>query len=155
MNSGEVRDWLGIYVLLLVAFLGGYLFLAPPMLLPLESGDKTSAFEIIIPFLLAQLAAVYRFYSDPHVSERTRIRSIPRWVIKGPPVVVSLLLISELGIFAYAGINRQTPPTADTFKGLITFCVALLNASTIFVITRYFDVGRDAAAVQAGTVANS
>jgi len=51
--------------------------------------------------------------------------------------LISIALI----LFAFAGLSRGVPPSPDTFKGLITFSVALLNASTVFLIVRYFDAG--------------
>jgi hypothetical protein len=139
MKAADIRNWLGAYVLFLTAFLGGYLFLAPLPLLPLESSDKTSCFQIILPFLLAQVAAVYRFYSDPNATNRVVDNIIPGWAVKAPPIIVTVLLIIELVLFAVAGLSGGTPPAPETFKGLVTFCVALLNASTVFIITRYFD----------------
>ena len=139
MHANDVRNWLGAYVLILTALLGGYLFLAPLALLPLELTDRTSSFEIIIPFLLGQVAAVYRFYTDTDASHRMIGTRLPSWVVKAPPILVTLLLIVVLTQFAYAGIQREIPPSAETFKGLVTFCVALMNASTVFIISRYFD----------------
>jgi hypothetical protein len=142
MSANDIRNWLGAYVLFLAAILGGYLFLAPASLLPLESTDRTSCFEVILPFLLGQVAAVYRFYTDPDVHTRSVGGVIPAWAVKGPPIVVTVLLVIELTMFALAGQSRGTPPTPELFKGLVTFCVALLNASTVFIITRYFDGGK-------------
>ena len=139
MTASEVRNWLGLYVLCLTVFLGGYCFLAPDWILPLESSDRTASFEIIVPFLIAQVAAVYRFFTDPDSRRRTSFQRVPAWVVKAPPIFVTLLLICELSLFGFAGTKRETPPSAESFKGLLTFCVALLNASTMLVITKYFE----------------
>lgn len=142
MNSSQVRNWLGLYVLCLTVFLGGYSFLAPDFLLPLESGDRTASFEIILPLLIAQISVVYRFFTDPDAGRRTGLQDIPGWIVKAPPLLVSFLLSIELILFAFAGIQRSKPPSPETFKGLVTFCVALLNATTVLVITRYFGTAR-------------
>lgn len=138
MTAAAIRNWLGLYVLILVAFLGGYCFLAPDWLLPLEDGDRIAAFEIILPLLIAQLSAVYRFYTHESKGHGAVGDSVPAWAIKAPLIVVSVLLGVELLLFAVAGVSRQIPPSPGTFKGLVTFCVSLLNASTVLMIGRYF-----------------
>jgi hypothetical protein len=142
VTSHEIRNWLGLYVLCLTAFLGGYSFLAPDRILPLEANDRLASFEIILPFLIAQVSAVYRFYSDDKASSRSIHSQIPTWVVKAPPILVTTLLAVELLQFAIAGLGRSQPPSAETFKGLLTFCVALLNVSTVLVISRYFEVSK-------------
>lgn len=142
MSASQVRNWLGLYVLCLAAFLGGYSFLAPDFLLPLELGDRTSSFEIILPLLIAQISVVYRFFTDPDAEGRDSLRDIPGWVVKAPPLLVSFLLAVELISFAIAGFRRTKPPSPETFKALVTFCVALLNATTVLIITRYFGTAK-------------
>lgn len=139
MTTTAIRSWLGLYVLCLVGFLGGYSFLAPDSILPLEMNDRISAFEIIIPVLVAQVSAVYRFYTDSTVGRRTALSSLPSWIVIAPPLIVSVLIFTELVLFAVAGIQRLKPPSPETFKGLLTFCVTLLNASTVLIISKYFD----------------
>lgn len=143
MSATDIRQWLGIYVLILTAAIGGYSFLAPVVLLPLESSDRTTAFEIILPFLIAQLSAVYRFFTDPDAQRTATSLDIPVWAVKAPLIIVTILLMIEFILFGVAGINRQQPPSPETFKGLLTFCVALLNASTVLIITRYFGSAKD------------
>jgi uncharacterized membrane-anchored protein len=138
MMASDVRNWLGIYVLILVGVLGGYCFLAPASLLPLETGDRVAAFEIILPLLIAQLSVIYRFYTDHSEDQGQDFKSVPSWAVKAPLIIVSCLLLVEFVLFGVAGMTRVRPPSAETFKGLVTFCVALLNASTVLMITKYF-----------------
>jgi hypothetical protein len=154
MKASDIRNWLGAYVLFLTAALGGYLFLAPEMLFPLETSDKISSFQIILPFLLGQVAAVYRFFTDPNAANRMVDAAMPPWVVKAPPIIVSILLLAELILFAVAGLSRGTPPNPETFRGLVTFCVALLNASTVLVITRYFDAPHSAITDKSGAISD-
>src|SRR5258707_2562268 len=137
MTTKEVRNWLGIYVLGLTAFLGGYAFIAPDYLLPIESNDRLAAFEIILPVLIAQVTAVFRFdWSGSSTTKSTRL-NMPAWTVKLPPILVTILLTIELSLFAFAGLTRSAPPSAEALKGLITFCVTLLNATTVYVVGRY------------------
>lgn len=140
MDATDVRNWLGLYVLILTAAIGAYFFVAPRMLVPLERPDQIAAAEILTPFLLGQVAAVFRFYSSPR-RHKTKPINIPRWVVKVPPALVSILLGVELVLMGIGGVTRNVRliPDPDAFKALLTFCVALLNASTVFVITRYFE----------------
>ena len=138
VTAAAVRNWLGLYVLILVACLGGYCFLAPDWLLPLESSDRIAAFEIILPLLIAQVSAVYRFYTHESKGDDAVGDSVPNWAFKAPLIIVSVLLATELLLFAVAGIGGHTPPSPETFKGLVTFCTALLNASAVLMIGRYF-----------------
>ena len=142
MSASEVRNWLGLYVLCLTAFLGGYSFLAPDFLLPLEPGDRTASFEIILPLLIAQISVVYRFFTDPDAGRRENLQDMPAWIVKAPLLLVSFLLAVELILFAVAGVQRSKPPSPEMFKGLVTFCAALLNATTVLVITRYFGTSK-------------
>jgi hypothetical protein len=151
VTATAIRNWLGLYVLILVACLAGYCFLAPDWLLPLENSDRTSVFEIILPLLIAQLSAVYRFYAHESKGDGAVGDSVPTWAIKAPLIVVSVLLGVELLLFAVAGIRRQTPPSPETFKGLVTFCTALLNASTVLMIGRYFSVKASVANLVTGS----
>jgi len=77
MTASGVRNWLGMYVLCLLGFLGGYSFIAPDYLLPLETGDRVASFEIILPLLIAQVSAVYRFYTDEQAHRRLAIGNLP------------------------------------------------------------------------------
>jgi hypothetical protein len=92
MAPSDVRNWFGLYVLCLTAFLAGYSFLAPDSILPLEPADRNASFEIILPFLVAQISAAYRFFTDPKQDDHENPLDLPGWVVKAPPVLVTLLL---------------------------------------------------------------
>jgi hypothetical protein len=143
MTDDDIRKWVGTYVLILTIITGGYLFIAPDFILPLEASDRTASFEIIVPFLLGQVAAVFRFYGTPsrRASDgRDNTAALPGFVVRLPLIAVGALIGIQFTLCAIAGIRRTEPPSPELFKGLLTFCVALLNASTIFIIGRYFRV---------------
>ena len=63
MTTDQIRNWMGWYMLVLTGVLGSYILLAGnTWLLPLEPQDQSAAFEIIVPFLLAQVAAIFSYY---------------------------------------------------------------------------------------------
>lgn len=145
MPASEIRNWLGLYVLFLTGGVGAFFFLAPEWILPLDSPDKNSSIEIVVPFLLGQVAAVYRYYSNRDNNMHKRLIHLPRWVVRAPPIMVTVILMTEFTIMIYGNVTRKANfiPSPETFKGLLTFCVALLNSSTVFVLTRYFDTGKE------------
>jgi hypothetical protein len=143
LTAAMVRNWLGLYVLILASVTGGWMLLAPTILLPLETHDRVAAFEIVIPFLLGQLAAVFRYYSNDSAAHHKLIE-LPTWVVQAPPIVVSILFGIEFFLLAVGGISPKLSitPSPESVRAVLTFGVALLNASTVFVITRYFENNR-------------
>jgi hypothetical protein len=141
MSPSSIRTWIGLYLLVLTGAVAGVLLLAGN-LMPLEPGDITASFEIMIPFLLGQIAVTFRFYVNPH-PRPVRV-AIPSWVVKGPPIIVSILLVGSFTLMIVGGLQQsRVVPSAEKFKALLTFCVALLNASTVYVITKYFESSPD------------
>ena len=139
MNSQEVRRWLGIYVLIMTAVLGGYIEMAPSVLLPLEESDRTSAFQIIGPFFLAQVAVIYKFFSGTHGEESTA-SIVPSFAVKLPIVLTTATITIALVMMAITGLRQVPLMSADRFKAILTFVVALLNASTVLMIAKYFEI---------------
>lgn len=149
MSAKEIRGWLGVYVLVMTAVLGAYLLLAGgSRLLPYEDGEVTSAFQIVIPFLLTQIVVVYKFYTTEHTKNRS-IPGMPPFLVKAPLLLVTAILVVTLTIIGAGGHEAEWTPTADQFKGLVTFAVALLNASSVFVFARYFESAGSAKAAPA------
>ena len=141
MHAKDIRRWLGLYVLILAGIAGAYFLLAPPILVPLEQSDRTASAEILLPFLLGQIAAVYRYFADP--SPNARRVALPVWVIRAPPLIVLVLVTSTIGMLIVAGITHRVEltPSPESVRGALTFAVALLNASSVYVISKYFEAG--------------
>lgn len=135
-----VRSWLGLYVLLLTACVGAWILMAPKVLMPLDSPERVAAAEIVIPFLLGQVAAVFRYYSAA-ARDRRKFILIPRWVVQAPPLIVSVIIGLQFLALAIGGLKPELDitPSPDSFRAVLAFGVALLNASTVFVMTRYFE----------------
>lgn len=137
MNEKDVRNWLGIYFLLITVILGGTILLFGNSLLRLD--DSIGVFEIIIPVLVGQLTIIFRWFtSDYDPNKRLRV-TMPPWIIKGPPLLVIGLLLLTV-ILKVVGFQYDKPwtPSDEQFKGVVTFCVTILNATTIYVIGKYF-----------------
>ena len=143
MTEKELRNWLGIYFLLVTSVLGGYLLMFnESKLLPLSSEEATSAFQIVIPVLIGQLTIMFKWFGGSKTSREREI-NIPKWTVVAPPSIVAVLLVVSL-ILLIAGNSSETGYSwglnAAKFKSVITFCVSLLNATTIFVIAKFFRI---------------
>jgi len=140
MTAKEVRNWLGIYFLLATTIVGTFILLAGGSpLLPIEKPDKSSAFQIIVPVFMAQLALIFRFFATGEQTPNEKLVSMPAWVIKGPPLVI--VAIFAVTVLVMAVGNAQAAlwtPSGEEFKGVVTFCVSLLNATTVLLVGSYF-----------------
>lgn len=140
MNTEKVQKWLGLYFLIGSAVIGAYtLVFAETFLLPISRGDSIDVFQIITPVFIAQVTIIFQWYGrgqTPDVSQNI----IPSWVVIYPPILS--IFVFCLGVIALIiGQNdggKSWAPSPEQFKMNVTFCVTLLNASTIFVVARYF-----------------
>jgi hypothetical protein len=142
MKLSQIRNWLGIYFLLITGILGGYILLfKETTMLPISHSDGLSAFQIIIPVLVGQLTLIFKWYGAER-AENDEIVNIPVWVIKVPPLMVSVLLILSISILVFGnlGDGKSWAISPDSFKTIVTFCVTILNATSVFIVLRFFKV---------------
>jgi hypothetical protein len=134
-NADQIRNWLGIYFLGTTAVLGTYIILfQQTVLLPISSEDASSAFKIIIPTFIAQLTVVFKWIANPPKIDTSEI-IMPRWAVMGPPIIVLFMLIISL---TYIIIDQGRSNGGEIFKNVVTFCVSLLSATSVFVISTVF-----------------
>jgi hypothetical protein len=144
MRAGEVRDWLGKYFLLTTVIIGGYILLFAgryTALLRIDRETGMDCFQIIIPTLIGQLTIIFRFFGTSDRVDDNQIVPIPSWVVKWPPMLLVGLLIVTVITMALGGTGEGQPwsPLQDQFKLIVTFYVSILNATTIFVVSRFFE----------------
>lgn len=139
LRANEIRSWLGWYLLITTGVLAAsILLLGGTPILPIEHEDKISSFEIIIPFFLAQMSVVFSYYGGDAQPDDSVIH-LPVFVVKGPPIVTWVVLgLTFFAMCAGGMTGSQLTPSGETFKGIITFVVALMNVSTVLVIARVF-----------------
>lgn len=144
MKAGEVRDWLGKYFLLMTVSLGGYILLFAgryTVLLRIDWQTGMDCFQIIIPTLLGQLTIIFRFYGAANAIDEKASVPIPDWVVKWPPLLLAGLVVVTIVLMAFGNVEggQQVSPLQDQFKMIVTFYVAVLNATTVFVVSRLFE----------------
>jgi hypothetical protein len=155
MRAGEIRDWLGKYFLLSTVFIGGYILLFSgryTALLRVDSQTGTDCFQIIIPTLVGQLTIIFRFFGTARTIKDDAVIDIPSWVVKWPPLLLIGLLIVTVIIMGVGNVGGGQPwsPLQSQFKMIVTFYVTVLNATTIFVISRFFEVPKETGAPAGG-----
>ena len=135
MNATQVRNLLGMFFLGTTSVLGAYIILfQETKLLPINAADADSAFKIIIPTLVAQLSVAFKWIANPPKTD-FQIH-LPSWAVLGPPIAVSSILLFTIVFLALdAG---ESVEGGRVFKNVVTFCVSLLGASTIFVLSAVF-----------------
>lgn len=142
MKIGTARKWIGIYFLLTTVFVGCFLlFFNSSSILPITQEEANSSFQIIIPVLVGQITVIFQWFSltttQPGDIEKTS--PIPGWLIKLPPLLVLFIIVLATVTLALANSPDSTLSVSpNTFKSAITFSVTLLNASTVFLVTKLF-----------------
>ena len=141
MPASEVRNWLGIYLLVFMGVFGGVLLLAGQFL-PLESEEVTSCFQIMVPFLAGQVVTVSRYFTG-HARTSASELPVPAWLVKIPLIMVTALLaVGLVMLFVGGGLQATWVPSPGQFKGLVTFSVTVLTITSVVVIAKYFEVSK-------------
>jgi hypothetical protein len=136
MTVEKVRNWLGIFFLGTTALVGAYIILfQETRALPINAKDAMSAFQILIPTLIAQVTIVFKWIASPPSAPEAPI-SLPSWAVIGPPVLVIVILVTT--VIVVVGDQGDSLAGGPIFKNAVTFAVSLLNASTVFIVTRVF-----------------
>lgn len=141
MKTKDVRNWLGIYFLLITGILGGYLLLfGETVLLPMTKQEAMDVFQIVIPVFIGQLTIIFRWFAGFNTADDDEVINIPPWVVQGPPLLVIGILIVALVSMIVGNFysSQQWTTSPGQFKVIITFCVSILNATTIFIVGGYF-----------------
>jgi len=142
MTIDQARRWLAIYFLLVTVITGVFLLLFNgTTILPLSADDAGACFQIIIPVLVGQVTVIFQWIAVANKDDPTgKIESpVPTWAIRLPALMAILIVVVATVVLAYAnrpGVNWTISPT--TFKSAVTFAVTILNASTVFLVPRFF-----------------
>lgn len=144
MKFNEIRNWIGIYFLLLTSILGGYiiLFKGGP-LLPIDENEAMDSFKMIIPTLVSQVVVIFKWFSSEWNNDETKNENFqfPNWLVKLPLIVTSTLIFITI-IFLILGNYYQedfiVSINDETFKNILIFSLSILNATSIIIISKVF-----------------
>jgi len=149
MTPNEIRNWIGKYYLVATTVIGAYiLVLGGTKMLPIPDKDAISAFQIVVPFFTGQLVMAFQWFTQPSSRRIDTNVPLPSWVVKWPPFAVTgILALAVVAAIVCSSLpEEQQWINAGRFKVILTFCVSLLSATTVFVTGRYF-----ASATEAGS----
>lgn len=143
MTYAQAQRWLGLYFLLLTAFEGSILLLfSGSGLLPLEGEDASSAFQILIPVLIGQMAVIFQWLAGHTPNDS--VCPIPAWAIRTPPIIALFILLAAHVSLVLANNEQSILKTSpETFKNAVTLAVSILNASTVFLVAKLFPPTRE------------
>lgn len=140
MTRDEAQRFLAIYFLASAGIIGVYAILfGETPLLPVPADDAKSAFKIIVPVFLGQVAVMYQWFATRSSQTANEKIDIPAWAIRLPPLMSLLIVVLTVVILvlgAKGWLSWRLPSTA--FLDALTFAVSILNASTILLVARLF-----------------
>jgi hypothetical protein len=95
---------------------------------------------------LGQLTVMFQWIAGNFGIDNDQRIVIPKWAIQVPPAMaIGLFLVASITIIiGNANGGHAWAISPDVFKNVVTFSVSLLNASTVFLVTRLFPLPRDA-----------
>lgn len=139
MTKAAAQKWLALYFLSLTAILGTYILVFPETnFLPIDREEARAAFQIIIPVLLGQLTVIFQWIGQAGNQTKSELSPIPSWAIKAPALaalaVVLIIIVSLIALNAGDSAKQHDA----MFSNGITFAVAIINVSTVYLVARLF-----------------
>jgi hypothetical protein len=135
MTRKEINNWLGKYFLLATASIGGFILtMKGTPAFPLEPNEVAPSLQIIIPLFVGQLTLIVKSFAQTYSHPETEI-AIPEWLVKWPPLIAVFLIV--LGVVRLLMLHHAGTPGVDgaaDFRMILTFCVTLLNSTTIYIV---------------------
>jgi hypothetical protein len=142
MTNSSARRWLGLYFLLASTGLGLFLLLfTGSAILPLDAADGSAAFQILLPVFVGQLTVIFRWIAGigNEAKDANAACSIPGWAVRIPPILAVTIVVCAAFALAAANSPTSTLKTSpETFKASVTFAVTILNATTVYLVTKLF-----------------
>jgi hypothetical protein len=140
VKARDIRNWLGFYFLASTAFFGAYILIfGGTYFLPVKENDCNAAFQIMIPFFVGQLTIVFKWLTGDRKLNSEEEIEIPMWAVKGPPIAAAAILVVAILSLVITGRSENgTWIDGARFRAIVTFTVALLNASTVFIVMKLF-----------------
>ena len=139
MTTSAAQKWLALYFLFVTVGLGTYILIFPETdFLPVGKDEARAAFQIIIPVLLGQLAIIFQWIGQASAVKDDEPSPIPGWAIKAPAISAMAIVMVVIIALVVLNYTKSTRPLATMFSNGITFAVAILNVSIIYLVGRLF-----------------
>jgi hypothetical protein len=90
---------------------------------------------------VAQLTSVFSWFgSSTAKGDSDGFVNVPVWVVKAPPILIVAVILGSVVsmVVAERPGSGEGWLDAGTFKAVVTFCVTVLNATTVFIVIRVF-----------------
>lgn len=154
MTYAQAQRWLGLYFLIITSVIGVYVLVASETVaLPISHAEGAQAFQIIIPMFLGQITVMFRWFGHQDSKHLADLAPIPTWAIVTPPILAALIIVSAavaLIINNLTSTNGVSGIQTSAFNTAVTLSVGILNASTVFLVTRLFPAERSRSARKSG-----
>jgi hypothetical protein len=133
MTGKTVKVLLGLFFLGTAVALAAYINLwQGSWYLPITEQDATSAFQIIIPMLVGQVAVVWR---ASMAEKRTGQRHVvAAWLVVAPPLVVLVAL--AVTIARIVSDQGATMNSGAAFNKMVTLCVTILTVTSVVILAK-------------------
>ena len=140
MKKSQLGKWLFLYYLSISSFFGFVLLIFGKTVLHVD--DPVGIFSILIPTLIGQVAIISKWYVDRANDKDEELDTevkIPNFIVKAPLIIAGfLLLLSSILKIVGFHLDADWTPDDSQFKGVVTFTMSLLNATSIYLVSVFF-----------------
>jgi len=83
---------------------------------------------------------IFQFLSNlNNPVDENEMSPIPSWAIKLPPLLVlGIVILAIISLIIANDPKSNSKVSPDTFKTALTFAIAFLNATTVYLVARIF-----------------
>lgn len=139
MTKAAAQKWLALYFLFVTAVLGTYILIFPETdFLPVPRDEAKAALQIIIPVLLGQMAVIFQWIAQARDQVKDELSPIPAWAIKAPAIAAISVLAAVIAALIILNSQKSDTPLTGMFSNGVTFAVAIINVSTVYLVAKLF-----------------
>lgn len=113
MTYNAARKWLVLSSLIMIAFYGTFLIIAPVTAYPLDYEQALQLLQVIFPLFIGYLSSAIVFvFQGNDITENLQVSPLLGSLVKGPFFIVFLLIT-----VAFLAFGMSNWPTADAVVG--------------------------------------
>ena len=143
MTVNQARTWIILASFCLTVGLILFAIIAPATSYPLEYPDAFRIIEIVLPVVTGYLgtAAHHLFAGNPTDKPLPAAWPWFRYLVKGPIVVLSVILVALVITFGFSHRASSTSGMSpDIFAHFVTAAVSVLTLTTSVVVAQLFRI---------------